>query len=117
MPTPLSKIVPGTIGNKPCEISLNKILIDHDDAILTQRVMRIHQEFVLGAREIVKSGMAKKYKETILIMWRDRQVSKTITAYETGKLPEVVYTHLRCCLVASYRDELKKAKEALCDAN
>ncbi len=116
MPKPLSKIVPGTIGNKPCEISLCKILVEHDDAVLTGHVMRVHQEFVNGARGIVASGMNDSmpcdwnYTKTILLMWRDRSIAAATKKFEDGRFPEVVYTHLRCCISAEYREQLRKLK-------
>jgi hypothetical protein len=99
-------IAKGTIGNNPCEISLNEILMEKNDDKLVHKVCaRIHK-----FRKDLKSFMEisdSSFREQMFQLYL-KDVKRTIERYN---IPEEVHSHLRCCLhayVSEYRDKQNK---------
>ena len=103
-----SKISIGTVGGKPCEISLNSILLRENDARITNIIMRRYNYFRAGVKAIVESKMDKAFTKTMLMVWKHNQFA--VLEKQQLKLPKDAYTHLRCCMVANYREALIKIK-------
>lgn len=104
----LSKISGNTVGSMPCEISLNGILIREDNARITKIVMSRYMEYREGIKLLVQSNLDKVFLKKTLLLWKQDQIARV--ERQENKLPEDAYTHLRCCMVAQYRQVLKNLK-------
>lgn len=89
----------GTIGPRPCEIVLNKILIEHNDRKMINKVMSVFHEFRQGLKHL-KDIKDVTFRKRMLSTWR-KQCYQRI---DDLNLPKVVYSHLRCVLSAHWRD-------------
>lgn len=98
------KIVEGTIGSLPCEVSLNTILINcNDPRIITYCTRRYHL-FRNGLKELELLRESPFYKRMVLL-WRN-EILRTIEANKDN-IPLAAYTHLKCCMAAKYREAIK----------
>lgn len=89
----------GTIGSRPCEISLNKILIEIGGKSISSYVVSTLLKFRLGLKQL--SFIPDE-------SWRHTFTTKfyadTIEKIKTKKLPVMIESHALCCLKAYYRD-------------
>jgi hypothetical protein len=97
-----SKIDVGTIGSRPCEVVLNRILIERKDKKLTNKVMSLHLEFREGLKHMTDIKDVA-FRKRMLSMWRKWAMDKL----DTLDLPDVVHSHLGCALTANYRDYVR----------
>jgi len=113
----------GTIGSRPCELVLNKILDEIGDRHVVSAVMRKYNQFREGMTSLDQI-QSLKHKRAMLDLWRNDHIDRLDRAQESmslirkdtlrkswpgGKpLPDVVYRHLRCAMVACYRDTLRR---------
>jgi hypothetical protein len=104
MPKGIHKISKGTIGSLPCEVSLNKILIEAGDAHITRQVMSIYHHFCLAMKEFQRCDLNWKIKTTVMGMYRERTLEKV----DRRNFSKVVDSHLRCCIAAQYNMALPK---------
>ena len=103
----VSKIDEGTIGSKPCEIALNKILIRIDNAKITSIIMRRHQDLrdrlnklkILPNRGFARHMMKLVYDE----------IKGSFELHEDN-MPVDAFTYSLCCYTALYREALKETK-------
>lgn len=100
-----SNLQPNTIGSRKCEVILNKILMDHDDAYLTKRVMMRYNRFKDGCEQIEKLDILR-WKKTFLIMWYRTTIAELIV--DKNLFPEEVYNFLRNCITAHFRTIIRK---------
>ena len=99
------KVSVGTIGSRPCEIILNKLLVERRDKKLTRRVMSLHMEFKTGLKHL-SDIQDKSWKQRMLDLWRERCLQKLASL----DLPDVVRTHLGAVLTAQWRAYLRENK-------
>ena len=101
----------GTIGSRPCHLSLNTILIKLDDERVTHVVMHRWNEVKTGVAKIEKYLMDADpaFFQWMLGLFRDAQL-QSLEALE-GTIPNDAYTHLRCCVVGEFRDAQRKLKD------
>jgi hypothetical protein len=98
----------GTIGSKPCEKSLNRLLAASGDRFLVASVMSRYNHYRHGLNAIGRMPDAK-YRKHVMTLWRDHFLTFLDQTQGGEKsLPEAVYTHLRCCMVACYRVSIKE---------
>lgn len=90
----------GTIGKKPCEIVLNKILIECNDKKLTNQVM-------------VRFARLKKAIKQFKYMPDKEFANGMLSNYfglfkqQVPNWPQNVKTHALCCYTAHYREALR----------
>ena len=100
---------PATIGSRPCEISLNLILIEIKDPYIAQKVMNIHQGFKGAAktiRRLFKNARPedKKLAPALLKFLREKyERSAQNLTVKNELIPLIARTHLRCCIVSEYK--------------
>ncbi len=97
---------PSTIGNKPCEIALNKMLIEVNNPKITSSVMRRYYRLreELLKIENIKNKDFGFYKKLSLLLFND-----LVEKFDTeNKLPKIIKTTALCCYKALYRDAIKK---------
>ncbi len=93
-------ITPNTIGKRRCEVVLNEILIEQNDAYLTKRVMSRYNRFRDGCFPLVRIK-DQRWRKTFLIMW----YKKTLADLQKDRMLFTcrAYSFLRNCIVAHYR--------------
>lgn len=104
-----SKITLGTIGSRPCEISLNKILVDINDAAITHKALSLYDAYKRGVKKLTvlfENDKDKHYYRTFMTMWLHRFQD----AAKKKVIPEHVFTHLLCCLKAEYKTAIRALK-------
>ncbi len=101
----------GTIGSAPCEIVLNKILIEADNSRITKLVMSIHQTLNLGLKklEALKQTDVDFFKRMALLLYEKEVGSFKARAGRIGDFPEGIYTHALCCYKTLYRRSILQA--------
>lgn len=104
MTEPLSKIDVGTLGPNPCQIALNRILIELNDARITKRITSRYHNLRIGLSRL--EGI-QPYGFCIQIMQLYYQKHIDSFAKHIDEMPENAYTHARCC----YKMLLKQAIE------
>jgi hypothetical protein len=108
MPERQSKISGNTVGSMACEVSLNSILLRENNARITKIVMSRYNYYKEGIKRLVKSNLDREFLRTMLVLWKHNQLAKL--EKQQNRLPEDAYTHLRCCMVAQYRQTLVEIK-------
>jgi hypothetical protein len=101
------KIVEGTIGSLPCEVSLNTILINCNDSRIIAYCTRRYHSFKFGLKELEALAGSPLY-ERMVMLWRKDNL-KTIEENKDN-IPLAAYTHLKCCIAAKYREAMNKYK-------
>jgi len=107
----ISKMTVGTIGPRPCEVSLSEILAKTNNAKITNRVLRRYEKFCEGLRLLKPLQATPDFYLTMLRVWHENQFTVLKTQQETSVLPEDAYTHLQCCMKAKYREALKEGQD------
>lgn len=103
----ISKIGEGTIGSKPCEITLNRILIRLNDTRITGIIMRRHQDLKTSLNKLkvlTDSGFARRMMKLVYDEIKE--------SFELRKddMPEDAFTYSLCCYKALYRETLRETK-------
>jgi hypothetical protein len=89
----------GTIGSRPCELVLNKILIEHDDPKLVKKTTKLLFQFRHGLEQL--SAIPElSFRLNMLQKWRADFMKRASSL----NMPREVETHVCCCLVAYYRE-------------
>lgn len=100
----ISKIDVGTIGSKPCEISLNRILIRIDDAKITGIIMKRYHDLKIGLNKL--KVLDRSFSRRMMLMFyhqiRDSFIKRS------GDVPEDAFTYSLCCFKALYREALRE---------
>lgn len=99
-----SKMDKGTIGKRPCEISLNNALIAQADAKITNKVMKRFFALKDGLKEL-QFVPSMSFRKTMMLMH-----FKKIRDSLPNDLPKNIYTHALCCYTALYREALRSLK-------
>ena len=99
----------GAIGKRPCEKVLEKILEENNDKKLVRWATNIIFKFKEGLKQI-EYLPDKQYQETFRTYWRHHFMKRVLhhpaeNITEDDK-PEVLRTHLWCCLHAYYKESL-----------
>ena len=104
-----SKIRMGTVGNRECEKSLNGILVNIDDANVTNKILSLYNRFKVGIRKLEPLQSDKKFYRNLMLLWlHDHQVkAKNLES----NVPEVLMTHLLCCIKAEYSSAIRNFEE------
>lgn len=107
MPERQHKIGVGTIGSAPCEISLNRILINQEDPNLTRKIMNRHNQIREGLKKLedLKASDRGFFLSMASLFYRDQ-----LRKFDEGRgdMPEKAYTHAMCCFRALYRRAIDK---------
>jgi hypothetical protein len=97
--------VTGTIGKKPCEISLGKILADKNDPKLISKITKlIHRvKYVLNQLEFIPDESIRK---SMINMYRQHteKYLETLTGIPVRGVPvtDVLVSHTMCCIHAYF---------------
>lgn len=96
----------GTIGSRPCEVVLNKILMEiggDSKCSVTNFVTGTLLKFRLGLKQL---GFIpdKAWRNT----FRVKFYLETIEKIKAKGLPLVIESHTLCCLKAYYRDTIRE---------
>jgi hypothetical protein len=111
--------VTGTIGSKPCEISLNRILAELNDPRLTRNIMRCINRCKNGLKAL-KSMPDKHWRACFRNYLQEicrKNVEKITGVQVKGvKIPqskgiEAVASHTMCCLHAYFAEFINGSKE------
>lgn len=102
-----SNIDVGTIGSRPCEVSLNRILIEHkNNAQMIHSVTSTLLRFRRWLKQL-EHIPDPAYRSTAMKTYLDMFVVGVIKQ----NLPVFVESHTRCCLVTYYREAIGLSKE------
>jgi hypothetical protein len=93
------------IGSMECEISLNSILTKLNDAYINKKVMSLYNSYKEGFKEL-ESIRGCKIFEMMITMFRNHHFNNV----ENMNLPYDLKTHLKCCMIAHYRNMIKSSK-------
>lgn len=94
----------GTIGYKPCELSLGRILESNPHVI--NRVMRTISNFKSGLKQL-RFIPVFRYRKEFARSW----LGKFKISICAKNLEPVIESHLLCCLTAYYREFIKDKVE------
>jgi hypothetical protein len=93
----------GTIGSTPGQVALNKILMEHNNPDVTHAVMSRWMKLsdqLSKLQKYVRHQDAGFYSQMLEMIQRHQfQAIEDMKV----KLPEKVYTHLRCSVTALFR--------------
>lgn len=95
----------GAIGKRPCEKALQKIMQELNDKRLVNHVMNLILDFRDGMKQI-NHVPEIAWRKRFTFEWRDRFYEKVFNS----SFPIPVQTHLWCCMMAYFRDNLKNLK-------
>lgn len=101
----------GTIGNRPCEVRLNQVLIGLNDPHVIRRVMSRHQALKQGLKTLKHlAEVDKGFCLHMLVMYYHDHLEK----FQNSKdmMPEIVYTLALCCFHVLYNETLHEVKDA-----
>jgi len=98
----------GTIGSKPCELSLNKILGEHHDPKLTNKVMGRLMSTKEGIKKLQKYVLPYDAAFFVHMLNIFREATYALLEQQRYSIPNEVYTHLRCCLAAYFSEAFKE---------
>lgn len=105
MPQPQHNIDVGTLGPNPCQIALNKLLIELDDPHVTKKVTSRYHDLRNG---LLRLECIQPYGFCITIMQMYYQRHIDIFEAHKDKMPEAVYTHSRCCYKMLLKQAIKR---------
>lgn len=96
----------GTIGSLPCEISLNKILADKNDAVLSSKIIKLLQKYKANLKSLqeISDIATRKYFASLVRKETEIYLSK-IMKIPVRRVPvsDIVASHTMCCIAAYYR--------------
>lgn len=99
----------GTIGKKPCEVSLNKILAHKGDKKLISKIMKFLQNLKhdIAQLDFIPDKITK-YKFKLLLKRDAEKRLETLMGIPCrGTLvTDLVMSHTMCCLNAYFRENL-----------
>ena len=109
----INSITKNTVGSRRCEVILNEILIEENDAYLTKRVMSRYNKFRDGCLALIHLK-EHGWRKTFLTMWYHKNVEEL----DQNKrfFIERAYTFLRNCMTAYFRT-LIRGHEKECSEN
>lgn len=110
----LHKLGKGTVGSRRCEVALNEVLIEVNNAKVTNIALGRLVSFQNGLRQLDPLRPNKPFYISMAALWRCDQFSKWENSKE--KVPTKVYSLVRNCMTAFYRDMLKEFKDGRCKA-
>ena len=102
-----SKINKGTIGSLKCEVNLNKILIELNDARVTTLTMSRYYKYKSGIEAL--TGVDPAYWLTFMLLWKKDSLQKW--EMHKDRVPKDVFSHLCTCMAAQHKIALKEHKE------
>lgn len=105
MPERESKIDVGTLGPNPCQIALNKILIEIDDAHITNLITSRYHNLRQG---LLRLEGIQPYGFCIQIMQLYYQKHIDLFESHKDKMPVNAYTHARCCYKMLLKQAIKR---------
>ena len=96
-----------TLGLEPCNISLVQILNETNCKKTSSIVTSRWHEARTGITKISKHFSVSDYPFFVFMLqlFREKQLKEVESIRD--KIPNDVYTHLRCCLVAMFREALR----------
>lgn len=89
----------GTIGNRKCEVNLNKILMELGNENIAGFIVSTLVKFRLGLRQL-KHVPDKSWRFTFINQLHKEFINKI----NSKQLPAAVHSHTLCCMMAYYRD-------------
>ncbi len=100
----------GTIGNRACELSLNKILIEEDNPKVTRLITYRYLTFKKGLHKLARGLKGDHaFCKHMLEIWKQNQLNLfQISRNNNPSISQDCYTHLNCCMVAEFRDTLRQ---------
>lgn len=102
----ISKISYGTIGNNPCEISLNKILISYDDPKITRKITKCLYRLKDLQRKTLNMCKSDVHFAThILIKWK---IEADNFINRLDEIDLTIRSHTRTCIATYHRQSLEK---------
>lgn len=100
------KLDVGTIGSAPCQITLNKILVELNDAKVTRTIMRRHNQIREGFKKLeALSGDFGFFVSQARLYYQNH-----LAKFEKQKdnMPTEAYTYALCCYRVLYRKAIKR---------
>lgn len=97
----------GTIGSRPCELSLNKILAEKNNPKLIKYIVRLLQKvkFQFEQLNYIPDEATKHHFKNLLKEHAEDKVSKITGSPVRGVLvTDLVASHACCCINAYYKD-------------
>lgn len=101
----------GTIGSRPCEVSLSKILAEQDNHKLSHRVLRLlmNCKKYLKGLEAIKDYSLKVYFLDLMRKDIEAKISQITGVKVRGaklgySLPDILTSHMMCCVAAYFRE-------------
>lgn len=94
----------GTIGSKPCEIVLNRILSELNDTKLISKTIKQFAVVKTNVKKLKKFLLNNDVDFYILMLNILREHTLKSLDSRSTSFPYDVYTHLRCCLVGIFTD-------------
>lgn len=89
-------------GKRKCEIVLTKILNETQNKHLNKKIFRYYAIVRKGIEQIMSIDDIE-YKRTFCRLWREDRL-KVLDGMKTHlNLDEMLYSHLRCCVVGCFR--------------
>jgi len=98
-----------TFGETGAQLNLASILDEIGDTHLTRKVGRIHTQNSTLIKRLVRSLATEldfSFYHGVLDMVKRAQLSR-LDQFHRNKLPPVVFTHLRTCLMTMYRTAMR----------
>ena len=94
----------GTIGSRPCELSLNKILADKNDPRLNKKIIRILQATKHRFKQLasITDDSTRSYFKELLKKEAENTISNITGFAVRGELVTDVVTSHACCCINSY---------------
>lgn len=94
----------GTIGSAPCQVALNDMLIKCGDEKIVGRVTSIYHRCNKQLKLLTKYVKDQDLKFYSQMLNLTRKSAMEMVESVRGDVPHDIYTHLRCCVVALYRE-------------
>ena len=105
----------GTIGPAPCEKKLNKILAEHNDPKMINKVTKRYCAVKHNIKKLTQHVLNNDPTFFLVMLNILREHTLKHLDAKADRFPTEVYTHLRCCITgvftAAYAEHAKLLKE------
>jgi len=102
----------GTLGKNKSHIVLNNLLVKENNKIITRQVMRIWSWCADVVPRMQKTMASDPSLLMMLLMiFKEKQLQRIEKI--RPKVPALIYTYLRCCVVGLFRDTLREINKAV----
>ncbi len=103
----------GTIGSRPCEISLNKILADRNKPWLTRKILNLFYKVKHSLKSLQESNMAREdkiYFADLLFSEIEKKVCAITGVSAIRGVPVIdgLASHTACCIAAYFKEFKRK---------